>query len=55
MEYGSNLAGWTAITVPLTTAAPVTITPGSPADHVKVAIPNSGPNGFVRLKVTRSN
>lgn len=55
VEYGSNLAGWTAITVPLTTAAPVTITPGSPADHVKVAIPNSGPNGFVRLKVTRSN
>jgi hypothetical protein len=30
-------------------------TPASPADHVKVAIPNPGTNGFVRLKVTRSN
>jgi hypothetical protein len=55
VEYSGDLAGWTAITVPLTTAAPVTITPGSPSDHVKVAIPNPGTKGFVRLKVTQAN
>jgi len=55
VQYGNNLTGWTSITIPLTTASPVTITPGSPADHVKVAIPNPGPNGFVRLKVTQPN
>jgi hypothetical protein len=53
VEYGNNLSGWEPITIPLTGAGPVvTITPGSPADHVKVAIPEPGGNGFVRLKVT---
>ena len=55
VQYGNNLTGWTSITIPLTTASPVTITPGTPSDHVKVAIPNPGPNGFVRLKVTQPN
>ncbi|MCX6878595.1 MAG: DUF2341 domain-containing protein [Verrucomicrobia bacterium] len=54
VEYGNNLTGWTAITIPLTGAGPVvTITPGSPSDHVKVTLPALGANGFVRLKVTQ--
>jgi hypothetical protein len=54
VEYGNDLSGWTPITIPLTGAGPVvTIAPGSPSDHVKVAIPNLGANGFARLKVTQ--
>ncbi len=53
VEYGSDLLGWTPIAIPLTGAGPVvTITPGSPSDHVKVTLPAPGANGFVRLKVT---
>ena len=56
VEYGNNLTDWAAITIPLTGAGPVvTITPGTPTDHVKVTLPNPGTNGFVRLKATRSN
>jgi hypothetical protein len=55
VEYGNDLSGWTAVTIPPTGAGPVAITPGSPTDHVKVAIPDPGANGFVRLKVTRPN
>ena len=55
VEYGNNLSGWTAITIPLAGAGPVAITPGSPSDHVKVTLPNPGANGFVSLKVTRPN
>ena len=56
VEYGNNLTGWASVTIPLTGAGPVvTITPASPADHVKVAIPNPGTNGFARLKATQSN
>ena len=54
VEYGNDLTGWTAIPIPLTGAGPVvTITPGSSSDHVKVAIPDPGAHGFVRLKVTQ--
>ena len=52
VEYGSNLTGWTPVTIPATTAGIVTITPGSPSDHVKVTLPASGNQGFVRLKVS---
>jgi len=52
VEYGSDLTGWTAITIPATSGGSVTITPGSPSDHVKVAIPSPGPRTFARLKVT---
>ena len=55
VEYGNNLTGWTSITIPLLGAGPVTITPGNPSDHVKVTLPALGTNGFVRLKVTKSN
>ena len=55
VEYGNDLTGWTSITIPLTGSGPVAITPGTPADHVKVTIPNPGANGFVRLKVTQPN
>ena len=53
VEYGSDLAGWTVVTIPTTTAGIVTITPGSPSDHVTVTIPVLGTKVFVRLKVTQ--
>jgi hypothetical protein len=31
----------------------VTITPGSPSDHVNVTLPNPGTKLFARLKVTQ--
>lgn len=52
VEYGNNLSGWTPITIPSTSAAAVTITPGTPSDHVSVTIPNLGNQTFVRLRVT---
>lgn len=52
VEYGSDLLGWTPVTIPLTSAGTVTITPGDPSDHVSVAIPYLGATGFARLKVS---
>ena len=49
---GSNLTGWSSVTIPATSAGIVTITPGSPSDHVSIAIPDPGGNLFVRLKVS---
>ena len=53
VEYGSNLIGWTPVTIPTTSGGNVTITPGSPSDHVSVAIPVGGTQTFVRLKVSK--
>ena len=53
VEYGGDLTGWTAVTIPTTSAGIVTITPGTPSDHVTVTIPSPGANVFVRLKVTK--
>ena len=53
VEYGSDLTGWTTVAIPATTLGAVTITPGSPSDHVTVTIPSPGAKGFVRLKVTK--
>ena len=53
VEYGNDLSGWTSITIPAATAAPVLITPGGPTDHVKVTIPTPGNKIFVRLKATQ--
>lgn len=53
VEYGSDLTGWTAVTIPATSGGSVTITPGTPSDHVKVLIPTPGARTFVRLKVTQ--
>ncbi len=53
VEYGSNLTGWTPVTIPATTAGIVTITSGSPLDHVKVTLPASGNQVFARLKVSQ--
>ena len=53
VEYGSTLTGWTPVTIPVTTAGMVTITPGSPSDHVKVTLPPGGNQQFVRLKVSK--
>ena len=53
VEYGSDLAGWTPLTVPATSAGNVAITPGTTSDHVKVIIPDPGSQVFVRLKVSQ--
>ena len=51
VEYGSDLSGWIAVTIPPATTGTVTITPGSLSDHVKVTLPALGDSGYVRLKV----
>ena len=53
VEYGSDLATWTTVAIPATSLGSVTITPGSPSDHVTVIIPSPGPKAFFRLKVTK--
>ena len=53
VEYSSDLVTWTAVTIPTTTAGNVTITPGSPSDHVTVTIPNPTSETYGRLKVTK--
>ncbi len=53
VEYGGNLTDWTPVIIPLTTAGIVTITPGSPSDHVKVTLPAGGNQIFARLKVSQ--
>ena len=53
VEYGSDLAGWTPVTIPTTSAGSVTITPGNPSDHVSVIIPVVGTKVFVRIRVTQ--
>lgn len=53
VEYGNDLTGWTPVAIPATSGGAVTITPGSPTDHVKVTLPYPGPKGFARLKVSQ--
>jgi hypothetical protein len=53
VEYGGDLAGWIPVTIPASTAGPVTITPGSPSDHVTVTLPGQGAKTYFRLKVTQ--
>ena len=53
VEYGSDLATWTTVAIPATSLGSVTITPGSPSDHVAVTIPVLGAKIFVRLKATK--
>ncbi|MCF7732534.1 MAG: cadherin-like domain-containing protein, partial [Akkermansiaceae bacterium] len=52
VEYGNDLVNWTPVTIPATSAGIVTITPGSPSDHVRVTLPNLGATGFARLRVS---
>jgi hypothetical protein len=52
VEYGNDLDGWTEVPVPASSAGPVTITPGTPFDHVTVVIPVLGASAFARLKVS---
>ena len=54
VEYGNSLTGWTPVSIPATSSGAVTITPGSPSDHVKVTLPNPGTKLFVRLKVANT-
>ena len=51
VEYGDNLTGWTSVAIPAASSGIVTITPGTPTDHVKVTLANPGNKVFVRLKV----
>ncbi|MEI6178134.1 MAG: hypothetical protein WCS43_14670, partial [Verrucomicrobiota bacterium] len=51
VEYGSDLTGWTQVTIPLSSSSPVIITPGTTTDHVKVTVPISGTKVFARLRV----
>ncbi len=51
VEYGSDLTGWTPLTIPETSAGAVTIVPGTVSAHVTVTLPVLGTTGFVRLKV----
>jgi hypothetical protein len=53
VEYGNDLIGWTAVTIPATSVGIVTITQGSPSDRVEVALPGGSKQQFVRLKVTQ--
>lgn len=52
VQYGSDLLGWTDVPIPATSDGSVTITPGSPSDHVSVALPDLGTTGFARLRVS---
>lgn len=53
VQYGSDLSGWSEIAIPAASSGGVTVTPGSPADHVRVVIPNIGGKVFARLKVSQ--
>jgi autotransporter-associated beta strand protein len=53
VEYSTALNGWTEVTIPATSDGIVTITPGSPTDHVLVTLPALGTTGFARLKVSQ--
>ncbi len=54
VQYGSDLSGWTAVTIPATSGGIVTITPGSTSDHVAVTIPGQGAKMLARLRVNQS-
>jgi hypothetical protein len=54
VEYSDSLTGWTPVSIPATSSGAVTITPGSPSDHVKVTLLNPGTKLFVRLKVANT-
>ncbi len=51
VEYGNDLTGWTQLTVPLNSAANVTIIPQGQTDRVQVLLPALGDKSFARLKV----
>ena len=51
VEYGSDLTGWTPVTVPYSTSGSVTVSLGAATDHVKVVIPTAGTKVFARLRV----
>ena len=53
VEYGSDLVGWTSVSVPTVSEGAVVITPGTPSDHVAVTIPGTGAKIFGRLKVVK--
>ena len=53
VEYGSDLVGWSAVTILDGGGGVVTITPGISSDRVKVTLPAGGPRQFARLKVSQ--
>ena len=52
VQYSSDMTTWHDISVPANSFGAVVVTPGSSFDHVAVTIPASGPQTFVRLKVS---
>ncbi len=53
VQYTTDFVGWTDIAIPETSGGSVTVTPGTNADRVSVAIPVAGTSGFARLKVSQ--
>jgi len=53
VQYGGGLTVVGDVTIPATTSGAVTATPGMPADHVRVVIPNSSGKVLARIKVTQ--
>ena len=53
VEYGSDLTGWTSVTIPATSSGIVAIAPGSPSDRVRVTLPVGGNRQFARLKISQ--
>ena len=53
VEYGSDLAGWTSVTIPTLGGGNVQITDNGASDGIKVTIPNLGSKTFARLKVNQ--
>jgi autotransporter-associated beta strand protein len=53
VEYGSDLTGWTQVTIPAESNGIVTVTPGTTIDRVKVTLPTPGARCFARLKLVQ--
>ena len=53
VEYGSDLVGWTSVTIPATSDGIVTVTQNGATARVKVTLPASGTRQFARLKVSQ--
>ncbi|MCE9520579.1 MAG: sialate O-acetylesterase, partial [Verrucomicrobia bacterium] len=53
VQYSVDLSAWTDIPVTAASSGAVTITPGTPADLVRVVIPNVSGKTFARLKISQ--
>jgi hypothetical protein len=53
VQYSIDMVNWNDIIVPATGSGAVTVTPGSPFDHVVVAIPALASKAFARLEASQ--